>query len=109
MAMPRLFGRTRAIAGRSQKKYLEQPLFEKLFEEGGSELSVRRQLNQFLKSSKHVYKWEVDFTIKKLRDRKLYYPALKVPFLNNTHFLVFWILSKYFMLLLVVGDCSLTR
>uniref|UniRef100_A0A2P2J4Z0 Pentatricopeptide repeat-containing protein At1g60770 n=2 Tax=Rhizophora mucronata TaxID=61149 RepID=A0A2P2J4Z0_RHIMU len=78
MAMPRLFGRTRAIAGRSQKKYLEQPLFEKLFEEGGSELSVRRQLNQFLKSSKHVYKWEVDFTIKKLRDRKLYYPALKL-------------------------------
>ncbi|KAJ8759032.1 hypothetical protein K2173_003270 [Erythroxylum novogranatense] len=77
MAMPRLFGRSRVIDNRS-KKYLEGPLFEKLFEEGGSNLNVRKQLNQFLKSKKRVYKWEVDFTLKKLRDRKLYYPALKL-------------------------------
>ncbi|KDP26635.1 hypothetical protein JCGZ_17793 [Jatropha curcas] len=77
MAMPQLFGRTKNVTKRS-KKYLEEALYVRLFKEGSSEVSVRQQLNEFLKSSKRVYKWEVGDTIKKLRDRNLYYPALKL-------------------------------
>ncbi|XP_065875662.1 large ribosomal subunit protein mL101 (rPPR4) [Euphorbia lathyris] len=77
MAMPQLFGRTKNVTKRS-KKYLEEPLYKQLFKDGSSEVSVRHQLNQFIKSSKRVYKWEAGDTIKKLRDRKLYYPALKL-------------------------------
>ncbi|XWS34750.1 hypothetical protein CRYUN_Cryun21dG0064200 [Craigia yunnanensis] len=58
--------------------YLEEALHHRVFKEGSSEISVRQHLNQFLKSSKSVYKWEVDHTLKKHRDRKLYYPALKL-------------------------------
>ncbi|GLT46433.1 hypothetical protein SLA2020_201810 [Shorea laevis] len=43
-----------------------------------SEVSVRQQLNQFLKTSKRVYKWEVGQTLRKLCDHNLYYPALKL-------------------------------
>lgn len=50
----------------------------KLFKDGGSQLSVRQSLNNFIKTGKRVYKWEVGDTLKKLRDRKLYQPALKV-------------------------------
>lgn len=77
MAMPQRFGRTKNIAKRS-KKHLEEALYDRLFKEGGSEVTVRQQLNQFLKSKKRVFKWEVGDTLKKLRDRKLYYPALKL-------------------------------
>ncbi|XP_044491104.1 pentatricopeptide repeat-containing protein At1g60770-like [Mangifera indica] len=77
MAMLQRCGRTKSIAKRSSK-YLEEALYNRLFKDGSSEVSVRQQLNQFLKSSKRVYKWEVGDTIKKLRDRKLYYPALKL-------------------------------
>ncbi|KAJ0095376.1 hypothetical protein Patl1_16073 [Pistacia atlantica] len=77
MAMLQQYGRTKNVTKRS-KKYLEEALYKRLFKEGSSEVSVRQQLNQFLKSSKRVYKWEVGDTIKKLRDRKLYYPALKL-------------------------------
>ncbi|KAJ9169503.1 hypothetical protein P3X46_017690 [Hevea brasiliensis] len=77
MAVPQLFGRTKNVSKRS-KKYLEEALYFRLFKEGSSEVSVRQQLNQFLNSSKRVYKWEVGDTLKKLRDRKLYYPALKL-------------------------------
>lgn len=79
MAMPQRFGRTKNIAKRS-KKYLEEALYDRLFKKGGSDVSVRQQLNQFLKSKKRVFKWEVGDTLKKLRDRKLYYPALKVSY-----------------------------
>ncbi|KAB1202714.1 hypothetical protein CJ030_MR7G004111 [Morella rubra] len=71
------FGRTKSVAKRS-KKFLEEALYTRLFREGGSEVSVRHQLNQFLKSHKRVYKWEVGDTLKKLRERKLYFPALKL-------------------------------
>jgi hypothetical protein len=71
-------GRTKSVAKRS-KKYLEEALYTKLFKEGGSEVTVRHQLNQFIKTRKRVYKWEVGDTLRKLRQRKLYYPALKVP------------------------------
>ncbi|KAG6654995.1 pentatricopeptide repeat-containing protein At1g60770 isoform X1 [Carya illinoinensis] len=71
------FGRTKSVAKRS-KKYLEEALYTRLFREGSEEASVRHKLNQFLKSHKRVYKWEVGDTLKKLRDRKLYYPALKL-------------------------------
>lgn len=77
MALMQQLGRTKNATKRS-KKYLEEALYHRLFKDGSSEISVRQQLNQFLKSSKRVYKWEVDDTLKKLRDRKLYYPALKV-------------------------------
>jgi len=77
MAMITLKGRTKNIANRS-KKYLEEALYNRLFKEGGDEITVRHQLNLFLKSRKRVYKWEVGDTIKKLRDRKHYYAALKV-------------------------------
>ncbi|KAJ4711054.1 putative Pentatricopeptide repeat-containing protein [Melia azedarach] len=77
MAMLQRFGRTKNITKRS-KKHLEEALYDRLFKEGSSEVSVRQQLNQFLKSSKRVFKWEVGDTLKKLRDRKLYSPALKL-------------------------------
>ncbi|XWS63699.1 hypothetical protein CRYUN_Cryun06bG0124000 [Craigia yunnanensis] len=77
MALMQRLGRTKNVTRRS-KKYLEEALYNRIFKEGSMEISVRQQLNQFLKSSKRVYKWEVDDTLKKLRDRKLYYPSLKV-------------------------------
>lgn len=80
MAMPQL-SRTKNIAKRS-KKHLEEALYDRLFKDGSSEVSVRQQLNHFLKSSKRVFKWEVGDTVKKLRDRKRFYPALKVCFLR---------------------------
>lgn len=77
MALLQHLGRSKSVAKRS-KKYLEEALYTRLFKEGGSELSVRHQLNQFIKTHKRVYKWEVGDTLRKLRQRKLYYPALKV-------------------------------
>ncbi|CAN1187769.1 Pentatricopeptide repeat-containing protein At1g60770 [Linum perenne] len=77
MSMPRIAGRTKNVANRS-KKYVEEALYLRLFKEGSEEVAVRTQLNQFLKSSKRAYKWEVGDTIKKLRSRKLFYPALKL-------------------------------
>lgn len=77
MATITLKGRTKNIANRS-KKYLEEALYIRLFKEGGNEIAVRHQLNLFLKSRKRVYKWEVGDTIKKLRDRKHYFAALKL-------------------------------
>ncbi|CAA7032735.1 unnamed protein product [Microthlaspi erraticum] len=77
MAMPHL-SRSRDIARRSTKKYIEGPLYNLLFKEGGNEVNVKQQLNQFLKGTKHVFKWEVGDTIKKLRSRRLFYPALKL-------------------------------
>ncbi|KAG2317160.1 hypothetical protein Bca52824_020282 [Brassica carinata] len=74
----RHLSRPRDIVKRSTKKYLDEPLYHRLFKDGGSEVSVRQQLNQFLKGTKHVFKWEVGDTIKKLRSRGLYYPALKL-------------------------------
>ncbi|XP_038705158.1 pentatricopeptide repeat-containing protein At1g60770-like [Tripterygium wilfordii] len=71
------FGRTKSVAKRS-KKYLEEALYVRLYKDGSSELSVRQQLNQFIKSNKRVYKWEVGDTLKKLRHRELYYPAFKI-------------------------------
>ncbi|XP_015870254.3 large ribosomal subunit protein mL101 (rPPR4) [Ziziphus jujuba] len=71
------FGRSKSVTKRS-KKYLEEALYKRLFKDGSSEVTVRHQLNQFIKSRKRVYKWEVGDTLKKLRDRKLYYPALKL-------------------------------
>ncbi|CAL8994194.1 unnamed protein product [Prunus brigantina] len=71
------FGRTKSVTKRSTK-YVEQALYLRLFKDGGSEVSVRQQLNEVLKSRKRVYKWEVGDTLKKLRERKLYYPALKL-------------------------------
>ncbi|KAJ6435363.1 hypothetical protein OIU84_000538 [Salix udensis] len=70
-------GGLKNVAKRS-KKYLEEALYMRLFREGSSEASVKKELNQFLKSSKLVFKWEVGDTIKKLRSRNLYYPALKL-------------------------------
>ncbi|GKV22943.1 hypothetical protein SLEP1_g32748 [Rubroshorea leprosula] len=78
MSLMQQLGRTKNVAKRSTKKYLEGPLYAWLFKQGSSEVSVRQQLNQFLKSSKRVYKWEVGQTLKKLRDHKLYHPAFKV-------------------------------
>ncbi|KAF4353928.1 hypothetical protein F8388_008566 [Cannabis sativa] len=77
-----LFGRSRSVTKRSPK-YLDEALYKKLFKDGSSEMSVRQQLNQFLKSRKRVFKWEVDDTLKKLRDRNLYSPAIKVKLLKS--------------------------
>ncbi|KAL0856832.1 hypothetical protein Bca101_061986 [Brassica carinata] len=63
----RHLSRPRDIVKRSTKKYLDEPLYHRLFKDGGSEISVRQQLNLFLKGTKHVFKWEVGDTIKKLR------------------------------------------
>ncbi|KAE9454127.1 hypothetical protein C3L33_13988, partial [Rhododendron williamsianum] len=77
MAFMQQFKETKSVAKRS-KKYLEEALYKRLFKEGGSEVSVRQQLNQFLKSRKRVYKWEVGHSLKILRSRNRFYPALKV-------------------------------
>ncbi|KAM7261411.1 hypothetical protein ACFE04_008778 [Oxalis oulophora] len=77
-------GRTKNIPNRLSKKYLEEALYYRLFKEGGEEVNVRRQLNLFLKSKKRVFKWEVDDTLIKLRDRKLYAPALKLSEIMST-------------------------
>jgi len=77
MSMMQRYGRNKSVVKRS-KKYLEEALYVKLFKDGGSQLSVRQSLNNFIKTGKRVYKWEVGDTLKKLRDRKLYQPALKV-------------------------------
>lgn len=74
----RQLSRTKNVAKRSTKKYLEEALYVRLFKDGGSEKSLRQQLNGFIKSHKRVFKWEVGDTLKKLRDRKLYNPALKL-------------------------------
>lgn len=70
--------KTRELAKRSGK-FLEEALYRRLFREGNSPASVRNQLEEFLKSRKRVHKWEVGATIRRLRDHKLFRPALKVP------------------------------
>ncbi|KAG9446068.1 hypothetical protein H6P81_012196 [Aristolochia fimbriata] len=60
------------------KKYLEEALYNRLFRQGSSDKSVRTEVNQFLKSHKRVYKWEVGMSVKKLRARKRYGAALKL-------------------------------
>ncbi|KAF7817037.1 pentatricopeptide repeat-containing protein [Senna tora] len=77
MAQMQPYGRTKSVVKRS-KKYLEEALYRRLFKEGGSQVNVRQQLNQFIRSGKRVYKWEVGDTLEKLRSRKLYHPALKL-------------------------------
>nr|AIZ68164.1 pentatricopeptide repeat-containing protein At1g60770-like isoform X1 [Albuca bracteata] len=69
--------RTKLITKRSSK-YLEEALYKRLFREGSSPESVRKELTDFLKSRKRVFKWEVGVSIKKLRDRKRFRPALKL-------------------------------
>ncbi|XP_074302505.1 large ribosomal subunit protein mL101 (rPPR4)-like [Silene latifolia] len=78
MATITLKGRTKNIVANRSNKYVEEALFLKLFRQGGDEVTVRHQLNLFLKSRKRAFKWEVGDTIKKLRDRKHYYAALKL-------------------------------
>lgn len=73
----RQFRHSKSVTKRS-KKYLEEALYKRLFREGSSEVSVRQQLNQFLRSSKRVYKWEVGYTLRKLRKHKRFYPSLKL-------------------------------
>ncbi|GJY35502.1 pentatricopeptide repeat-containing protein [Tanacetum coccineum] len=72
------FGKTKSITKRSAKKYVEEALYRKVFKNGGEEVNVRRNLNQFVKSRKLAYKWEVDHTLKLLRNRKHFAPALKL-------------------------------
>ncbi|KAK9090364.1 hypothetical protein Sjap_023541 [Stephania japonica] len=77
MAQAFNFSRTKNIANRS-KKYVEEALYKRLFKDGSSETSVRKEVNGFLKSHKRAYKWEVGLSVKKLRERKRYFPALKL-------------------------------
>ncbi|XP_027111516.1 large ribosomal subunit protein mL101 (rPPR4)-like isoform X1 [Coffea arabica] len=70
--------KSKTVAKRSTKKYLEEALYRKLLKGGSEEESVRQQLNEFLKSHKSAYKWEADHSLKLLRQRKLYGPALKL-------------------------------
>ena len=77
MAFMQQFRKTKSVTKRGNK-YLEEALYKRLFKEGSSEVSVRQQLNQFLKSKKRVYKWEVGHSLKILRHRNRFYPALKV-------------------------------
>ncbi|KAL2344373.1 hypothetical protein Fmac_005658 [Flemingia macrophylla] len=77
MSMMQRNGRSKSVVKRS-KKYLEEALYAKLFKHGGSLRNVRQNLSSFIKSRKLVYKWEVGDTLKKLRHRSLYQPALKL-------------------------------
>ncbi|XP_071716696.1 large ribosomal subunit protein mL101 (rPPR4) [Rutidosis leptorrhynchoides] len=72
------FGKTKSLTKRSTKKYLEEALYRRLLKDGGSDVNVKQNLNQFIKSRKKAYKWEVDHTLKILRNRKHYAPALKL-------------------------------
>lgn len=74
------FAKKRSVVKRSSKKYLDEALYKKLFSDGGEDHSVREKLNHFIKSHKSAFKWEVGHTLKILRSRKLYGPALKVPY-----------------------------
>ncbi|XP_078428430.1 tetratricopeptide repeat (TPR)-like superfamily protein [Wolffia australiana] len=69
--------RAKEIAGRSSK-YLEEALYRRLFKEGSSEASVRKELATFLKSRKRVFKWEVGLSLRKLRSRGRHRAALKL-------------------------------
>lgn len=69
--------KTKQIARRSSK-YLEEALYRRLFREGSAEASVKKELDGFLKSRKRVFKWEVGVSLRKLRSRRRYRPALKV-------------------------------
>ncbi|KAK4403897.1 Pentatricopeptide repeat-containing protein [Sesamum angolense] len=84
------FAKKKSVLKRSSKKYLEEALYKKLFKDGGEEQSVRGNLNQFLKSHKSAYKWEVGHTLKMLRGRRLCGPAVK-PY---DHVLKKWAASK---------------
>ncbi|MQL72600.1 hypothetical protein Taro_004919 [Colocasia esculenta] len=78
MATPgMMMRRTKQVARRSSK-YLEEALYRRLFREGSAEASMRKKLNEFLKSRKRVFKWEVGVSLRKLRSRHRYYPALKL-------------------------------
>lgn len=79
------FAKKKNILKRSTKKYLEEALYKKLFKEGGEEQRVAEQLNQFLKSRKSAYKWEVGQSLKVLRSRKLYRPAIKVWYTRTVY------------------------
>lgn len=67
----------KTIAGRSSK-YLEEGLYKRIFRSGSTPVAVRAAVDQFLKSRKRVYKWEVDATVKLLRERGRFRPALKL-------------------------------
>ncbi|PKA46217.1 Pentatricopeptide repeat-containing protein [Apostasia shenzhenica] len=69
--------RTKLIAKRSSK-YLEGALYRRLFREGSAPARVRKELTLFLKSRKRVFKWEVGVSVRKLRERKRFRPALKL-------------------------------
>ncbi|CAA6673092.1 unnamed protein product [Spirodela intermedia] len=69
--------KTKQIARRSSK-YLEEALYRRLFREGSAEASVKKELDGFLKSRKRVFKWEVGVSLRKLRSRRRYRPALKL-------------------------------
>lgn len=75
------FAKKKTLLKRSTKKYLDEALYKKLLSDGGEERQVRAKVNEFLKSRKSAYKWEVGRTVKILRGRKLYGAAAKV-----THF-----------------------
>ncbi|KAL3523486.1 hypothetical protein ACH5RR_016320 [Cinchona calisaya] len=70
--------KSKKVAKRSTKKYIEEALYRNLLKEGSEENNVRQKLNEFLKSHKSAYKWEVDHSLKILRQRKLFGPALKL-------------------------------
>ncbi|KAG6404614.1 hypothetical protein SASPL_136865 [Salvia splendens] len=72
------FAKKKTVVKRSSKKYLTEALYKKLLSDGGEERSVRAKTNEFLKSRKSAYKWEVGRTVKILRGRKLYGPAVKI-------------------------------
>ncbi|RAL40257.1 hypothetical protein DM860_006327 [Cuscuta australis] len=76
--MQRFSSKTKIIGKRSTKKYLEEALYQRLFKDGGKENCVGKNLNEFLKSRKSAYKWEVSRSVKLLRERKLYSPAVKL-------------------------------
>ncbi|EYU39860.1 hypothetical protein ABFS82_06G165500 [Erythranthe guttata] len=72
------FAKKRSLLKRSSKKYLEEALYKKLLSDGGEERCVREKLNQFIDSRKSAFKWEAGHSLKILRSRKLYGPALKL-------------------------------
>lgn len=76
--MQRFSSKKKIIGKRSTKKYLEEALYKRLFKDGGKENNVGKNLNEFLKSRKSAYKWEVGRSVKLLRGRKLYSPAVKL-------------------------------
>ncbi|XP_031499389.1 pentatricopeptide repeat-containing protein At1g60770 [Nymphaea colorata] len=63
---------------RPTARLVREALYRRLFKGGTSERSVGGEINKWLKDSRRFKKWDVGKSVKDLRKRKLFNPALKL-------------------------------